>query len=48
MFVAGAERIARPPVQPGVKDNRETAMRIGISVGGLILLLIILWLLFGR
>ena len=48
MIVAGAERIARPPVQPGVNRNRESAMRIGISVGGLILLLIILWLLFGR
>jgi hypothetical protein len=29
-------------------DARRTIMRFGISIGGIILLLLILWLLFGR
>ena len=29
-------------------NSRESVMRLGISVGGLIVILIILWLLFGR
>jgi len=34
----------------GLRNNNgwESVMRLGISVGGLIIILIILWLLFGR
>ena len=42
-----AERPAPTAVQALVNDGRKS-VRIGISVGGLIILLIILWLLFGR
>ena len=42
------ERTRRRAVSPADHINREFSMRIGISLGGLILLLLILWLLFGR
>jgi hypothetical protein len=48
VIVAGTERIGRPPVQAGIQSTGRRIMRLGISLGGLILLIIILWLLFGR
>ena len=46
--VARAERIGRIARSAGSTNMEARTMRIGISLGGLILLLLIVWLLFGR
>ena len=47
MAVAAAERFARAAVLRASTTQGEATVRIGISLGGIILLVIILWLLFG-
>jgi hypothetical protein len=51
-FLALREDAREPPRRPHryacAPISKEHSMRLGISLGGLILIIIIIWLLFGR